>query len=382
MKFKKQARRILSVLKQFLGKILYTLLFLISSFGKKTGGKSAVIIHMHTKGRHIPFLARIVTCFSVEEIRIVRSSCLALFQSLYRMRFKTDKSIRVCSVRKIPAENREQDYLALITSAGIKKLLIFSYDYFNLFEAQSQLPIRYLPFYMSQRFYEDKEDIIPSLNELAHKSRKITLGFAGAVNKQGYSQKAMFPLLDRYHIVELIKTHFHDSVFLLTQQSEKSNLYSSKEAFKFAITFKSGNNPSKYPLTPEEYIGFLSECNFFLALPGVTIPHAHNIIEAMRIGAIPIFNYNKYFHPPLKNGYNCLTFNTEAELLKILRSISRMPKEKIATMRKKVLITYEKLLAPQAIAPSLEKKETDEKQILFVCSSIETISLKTRYKLS
>jgi hypothetical protein len=381
MQVKKRLISILSCLKQFLGRFFYTILFRIDHIGKKSKKLSAAVIHMHTKGRHITYLARIATCLEVKEIKIVRDSCLALFQSLYRMRSKTNKSIRVISGRKIPVENKKQDYLALFTPAGLKKLFIFSYDYFNLFETKSKLPARYLPFYMSRRFYEDKEEIFPPIDELVQKPRSITLGFAGAVNKRGYSQKAIFSLLDRYHIVEFMKTHFAKSLYISVDQKEKSDLYRSKRPFKFVITGKRGTRPSKYPLTPEEYIQFLAECDFFLALPGVSIPHAHNLIEAMRMGAVPIFNYNRYFHPQLKNGYNCFTYNTEAELIKILHTIPHLPKEKIAVMRDNVIKTYQTHFTSQTIAQLLEKNNTNAIQLLYICSSIETQSLKKKYNL-
>jgi hypothetical protein len=373
MQIKKTIRGMLSCIKQACGRYLYVFLFRIHSLGKRRNKKSTVIINMRTKGRHIPFLARIAGYLKADEVVIIRKSCLALFQTLYRQRTKTAKIIRVSSLLPTHRIYRGRDFMLLKEPGNRQKLFLFSYDYFTVHDPKSDIPYRFLPFYMSQRFYEDGEDLFPPVRDLYAGQRRITLGFAGAVNRQGYAKKKIFPIIDRYRIIEYVKKQFAGKLLVSDRRTDDPGHDGSDTPFIFITTAKTGTDPRKYPLTAGQYIRFLGECNFFLALPGVSIPQAHNLVEAMRMGTIPVFNYNEYFHPALKHGFNCLTFDSEDSLKRLLQRILRITQKKIIIMRKNVLNTYTSLLSPQALAESLEEQNSPDLEILYICSSIQIV---------
>ncbi len=90
-------------------------------------------------------------------------------------------------------------------------------------------------------------------------------------------------------------------------------------------------------LSAHEYLDILKDSVFFLALPGMCFPMAHNVIEAMYSGCIPIIAYNDWFIPPLEDGKNCFVYDSNQRLKEILFHVATLSNEEIALMRKNVL---------------------------------------------
>jgi hypothetical protein len=63
------------------------------------------------------------------------------------------------------------------------------------------------------------------------------------------------------------------------------------------------------------------------------MPQAHNIVESMSRGAIPILNYPNYMVPQLVNGINCLAFSTLDEMELRVREALEMPQSQVQQMR-------------------------------------------------
>ncbi len=64
----------------------------------------------------------------------------------------------------------------------------------------------------------------------------------------------------------------------------------------------------------DKYIDLLSGMDFVICTPGTSMPFAHNVIEAMSQGCIPILEYAHYFSPQLEDGLNCLSFSDKKSL--------------------------------------------------------------------
>ena len=69
----------------------------------------------------------------------------------------------------------------------------------------------------------------------------------------------------------------------------------------------------------EEWLGVLARARFFLALPGAMKPFAHNIVESLFVGAVPVTEYGDIFCPPLRDGIECIRFSGKEQLVKALR---------------------------------------------------------------
>jgi glycosyltransferase involved in cell wall biosynthesis len=91
----------------------------------------------------------------------------------------------------------------------------------------------------------------------------------------------------------------------------------------------------------ENYLSTLGEIDFVICTPGTYMPFAHNVIEAMSQGCIPILGYANYFSPNLTDGLNCLVFNDDTSLILAINKASEMGQEERKMMREEVLRYYD-----------------------------------------
>lgn len=94
------------------------------------------------------------------------------------------------------------------------------------------------------------------------------------------------------------------------------------------------------------WLDTVASTDFFFAFPGVVIPLAHNVIEAMAVGTIPVLNYPHWFVPPLVNGENCLAFSSLIDLDRLIERILTMDSREIERLRTGVVKYYEEYLNP------------------------------------
>lgn len=90
-----------------------------------------------------------------------------------------------------------------------------------------------------------------------------------------------------------------------------------------------------------------------LCPPGWKVPHAHNLIEALAMGCIPIINYADLMTPPLRDHVNCLAFTTLEQLVIILETLPKFSLERIEAMRQEALDYYLLYLDPASVGRSL-----------------------------
>lgn len=90
----------------------------------------------------------------------------------------------------------------------------------------------------------------------------------------------------------------------------------------------------------DKYMHLLGKIDFVICTPGTYMPFAHNVIESMSQGCIPILEYGHYFSPKLVDGLNCLVYQ-DAESLNsaVNRAVDMSVKERIR-MRKEVCRYY------------------------------------------
>jgi hypothetical protein len=120
-------------------------------------------------------------------------------------------------------------------------------------------------------------------------------------------------------------------------------------------TSDTANNLDKHKLDMSSYVLALSQSDFFICPPGWLMPHSHNMVEAMSVGAIPITNYAHYVSPPLIDGVNCIAFSNEETLVSAIERARSMTGDEISAMQAAVLTYYEKNLDPIAVGTALRQ---------------------------
>ena len=199
------------------------------------------------------------------------------------------------------------------------------FDYYN--RNKRKVADMILPYYRSPaRFYYDYVE-----SSVNFKPRKCTVFFGGAIPLSGYpSLEQAFPgLMNRAEIVDCIKRHFDNRVYLVVKDERLGD--------------------TEYKIRFEDFENQLATSDFFVAPPGIGMPHCHNVIEALSKGTIPIINYSSWFSPELENGVNCLTFSDERSLIESINVALKMPELKIHEMRENVKAYYDTYCSENAV---------------------------------
>lgn len=114
---------------------------------------------------------------------------------------------------------------------------------------------------------------------------------------------------------------------------------------------------SRFPIAMEHFRETVARFGFFLCAPGVFMPLCHNLVEAMSVGTIPLIqrSYVDLMQPNLEHGKNAMIFESESDLLAILREAMGMSKDNIERMSLEVISYYQRNLTPRAIVENLQR---------------------------
>ena len=175
-------------------------------------------------------------------------------------------------------------------------------------------------------------------------NRRIRLGFYGTHNSVYYTEHFRFPILTRTAILEKFIEKF-SSNFQTVCHENVGHI-----AAQIGVSFDHGRGDivKKFFLNQSDYFRALEATDFLLCPPGWCMPPAHNIVECMSRGVIPILNYAGYMVPALENGVNCLSFSTLEEMERQVEKALQMQQPAIHELRKNVLRYYNEVLAPGA----------------------------------
>lgn len=69
----------------------------------------------------------------------------------------------------------------------------------------------------------------------------------------------------------------------------------------------------------------------------------------MSVGCVPILQYRDMFYPQLEHRKNCLYFDDEEDLKRVVRTAIEMSNSDIANMRQNVVRFYSEHLSPKAV---------------------------------
>jgi len=103
----------------------------------------------------------------------------------------------------------------------------------------------------------------------------------------------------------------------------------------------------------QEWLPMIAAADFAICPPGCVMPMCFNIIEAMAVGTIPITNYPHWFHPRLKDGENCIAFDTAADLAERIEAVRTLSAARICAMRRAVTDYYDTHLAPGTLVRNI-----------------------------
>jgi hypothetical protein len=194
-----------------------------------------------------------------------------------------------------------------------------------------------LPFIMHPQIYCQYQDHL-RLPFFRNNQRKIRLAFAGNWDT-GYNHPIIteeLGILSRYQILDfLINSGLCQ---LINHMAQLEEIQSGPYQEKFLVVDR------KVRIDQSKWMTFISSVDFFLCPPGVLFPLAHNSVEALAVGTIPILNYPDWFIPKLDSGINCLSFQTIDELTQIIGEVMEMKESPILTLRANVTDYYKKFL--------------------------------------
>lgn len=211
-----------------------------------------------------------------------------------------------------------------------------------------------LPFSMFPGIYATGADLAAA--ELRTSARRWAVFFGGSFRAERYSMSAIsevYKKLPRALALAALKRE------LGAQYVEPE----SAEAWEEQSTMNQPGvlvlNTRHVSANPARWLQLMAQARFFLALPGVSYPMSHNLVEALAVGTIPITEYPELFFPALQDGVNCLTYSGETGLLDAVNRAMTMPEEDAQRLAAGAAAYYDANLAPRAVISNLLAEEAD-----------------------
>jgi hypothetical protein len=260
------------------------------------------------------------------------------------------------------------DYLTLANETIQKNPFEYRYkfilnlDYFNNFPGSYKNGNKeiYLPFYKHPN---------TEINSIELSKKKGIL-FYGANSLQYDSNilKSYFKLVSRTQVYNAINSSSLDFVTPLNYDILLDILNDQRVKNKFVFL-----NSEKVWIPIKMWSKILGSFDFFICTPGVSMPHAHNCIEAMSLGTIPIIQYSNWFSPPLEDNVNCIQFSSLEDLVKKIPILHKLDSDTINKIRSGVLKYYSEHIDPLGFENRINKKDSNEISLFF---NAEELSLK------
>lgn len=227
------------------------------------------------------------------------------------------------------------------------------------------LSLEYFNFLLNDKQYAEGEFYIPMAQHpsmyhhrfwnlpIPLKTRKQSIFMAGNFEEKSYRNIEMF----NFKINSRIEVYkFLDSQNVLTTFLERksfNNFFKSNSDKKCILLDR-----TIFEISMENLRNILGQFSFFLALPGYIMPYAHNLVEAMSIGTIPLIQkeYAEIVHPPLQHQVNAIIFTDLPDLLEKMDFAYNLSEDLLTSMKNNVLTYYQKYLTPRAVINQLVSK--------------------------
>ena len=269
--------------------------------------------------------------------------------------------------KKIINAQKQVDFLFLTNNKNVKAPVAcnityeLSLDYFSK-KNDSAPPGLRLPFF-----------IHPLMNQylpIKKQKKRNRILFYGS-DDAGYDSEVIknrFQLMSRsevYRIIEKSGLDFisPDSYELLEQHLSDPEI---KNAFFFL-------NSSKVWIPAHRWMNVLASFDFFIATPGISMPHSHNIIEAMCVETVTVLQYADWFFPSLIHEKNAIHFKSETELISRIKELLRADHKQIEELRTNSYAYFSTFINPRNFIAKADAINEKKIELLF---NAEELSLK------
>lgn len=330
---------------------------------RKKERADAETFYLYLPSMHHRYLYQIAYFFSRlgPPVKLIRRQTLEDYANLYQEgRLIYD----IPNLKVVPPPTRRVRAKAFVRSEeasdvlveGIEKEITISDEVSRAGDRSSML----LPYAAYPAQYQ--EGHLAQLQAHRAATRSVRVFFAGATwyyEGRGEEVNRLFGKLTRLGALTALNERLgpHKRLTISTPQQRMATLHGENDA---AAAYTNKLVLSTVKGLPGDWLRDLAQCDFFLCLPGLTIPVAHNIVEAMAVGSIPILSYPEWFSPPLKHEENCLVYDGEDGLVEAVEQALAMSAEEIAAMREHVSTYYDEHLRPERLAECLMNSPHDE----------------------
>ena len=236
----------------------------------------------------------------------------------------------------------------------------FNPDYFyffdkNMIENNNNFV---LPFYNTKNFYLKGK--LNQFIKLQNSKKKFKVIFSGTTSKEWYENLQFNNLenkkfLNRNEVLNIVKENFSERILVLNNPSQINKINDTNKDILILETNPKISKRQK-SFSEADHMKFISESEFFLCMPGSSMPLCYHLIEACLVGTIPILSYNDFLYPKLTNN-EALFYYDKNQLLKSINDALNMDKDRYNKMNKKIIKYYNSNLSPAHIYNKLQKKK-------------------------
>ena len=226
-------------------------------------------------------------------------------------------------------------------------------DYFTPFLQNENNNIFHVPMTMHPLFYHNNY-----WNKKVHfvKNRKKSIFMAGNIDKNTYSafNKTPFEMESRIAVVDYLNKS--NRLKGINSNSDLNIFFKSDDDNACIILDSRENSIKMYELR-----NIIRHFYFYLALPGVIMPHSHNIIEALSVGTIPIIHekYAKLMSPKLEHMKNAILYSS-LEDIEIKMDLSyNLNDEVLHELKNNVYQYYKENLTPKSVINKITQNSFD-----------------------
>ena len=255
----------------------------------------------------------------------------------------------------------------------------FNQDYFLYFDRQgSQSENQFiLPFYLTRNIYIKNK--LKKYQNFSEAKKKFKIIFSGTVHNEWYEDfyfknNKNEHFLNRHTILNFVKQNFKENILVLNNESQLNEIENTNKQILIMETNPdiSGRNKN---FSEFNHFNLISQSNFFLCLPGASMPLCYHLIESCLVGTVPILSYNDYLMPKF-NDKEALFFFNKAELLTAINKALKIDEIEYLNMKKNIIRYYNDNLSPSGVY----KKLINKKFPIEIFTNFDHISSKLRIK--
>lgn len=235
------------------------------------------------------------------------------------------------------------------------------------------------PFYLPRQSYNN--NLNKKLTLLRNSKKKFKIIFSGSSHKDWYEQNIFYnditklnKILSREKIIQCVIKNFKKNTLVINKKSDLNKIHNSSKEILLILT-----NPKKLKrekiISKKQHLNLISQSNFFLCMPGTSMPICHHLVESMIVGTVPILSYNKFIYPRL-NYNNALFFLNKKELIKAIHDALSCDLKRYHNMKLNIEKYYDENWSPERFG----KKIINSKFPVKIYTNFDHISSNERMR--